>query len=101
LVVCAAFCQLLLLWLFALLKECLLALLLLCLVRTPVLAVGDLLEGFAIETLYIYGCASCDDIAGIDTSEGNAIKLEGTGDEENTLVEVFEEDDTLATETSS
>ena len=42
--------------------------------------------------------AGGDHIAGVDTAEGNTVDLEGTGNEEDTLVEVLEEDNALATE---
>ena len=47
----------------------------------------------------LVGCG--DYIAGIDSSERNAVDFEWTGDEENTLLECLEEDDTLAAETTS
>ncbi|GMF72767.1 unnamed protein product [Aspergillus oryzae] len=42
--------------------------------------------------------AGGDHIAGVDTTKGNTVDLEGAGDEEDTLVKVLEEDNTLATE---
>lgn len=42
-----------------------------------------------------------DNIAGVDSSERDTVDLERTGNEENTLVEVVQEDDTLATESTS
>ena len=45
--------------------------------------------------------ACCDNVAGVDASEGDTVDLEGTGDEEDTLGEVLEENNALATETAS
>merc|ERR1712149_80994 len=87
---------LLLLWLLALLEECFLALLLLGLVGAPVAGLEDL----AIEALHINGGAGGDDIAGIDSSEWDTVDLEWTGNKEDTLTKVLEEDDTLATEST-
>jgi len=100
LVIGAAGGELLLLWLLALLEECLLSLLLLGLVGAPVAALRDLVEGLAIETLHVDGGASGDDIASVDSSQRNTVDLEWTSDEEDTLAKVLEEDDTLATETT-
>ena len=44
---------------------------------------------------------SGDNIAGIDSSEGDTVDLEWASDEQDTLVEVLQEDDALATETAS
>lgn len=42
-----------------------------------------------------------NDIAGVDSSERNAVDFEWTSDEENSLLECLEEDDTLAAESTS
>jgi hypothetical protein len=44
---------------------------------------------------------SSDNVAGVDAAEGNTVDFERTSNEENTLAEVLQEDDTLATETTS
>merc|ERR1711977_383336 len=75
-------------------------LLLLGLVGAPVAGLGDLVEDLAIEALHINGGAGGDDIAGIDSSEWDTVDLEWTGNKEDTLTKVLEEDDTLATEST-
>jgi hypothetical protein len=42
-----------------------------------------------------------DNVAGVNSSEGNTVDLEWAGNEKDTLGEVLLEDDTLATETTS
>ena len=87
--------------LLALLEESLLRLLLGLLLLGEVVGSSDLLEGLGVNTGDVDALGGGDHIAGVDTAEGNAVDLEGAGDEENTLVEVLEEDDTLATEAAS
>lgn len=87
--------------LLALLEESLLRLLLGLLLLGEVIGSSDLLEGLGVNTGDVDALGGGDHIAGVDTAEGNAVDLEGAGDEENTLVEVLEEDDTLATEAAS
>ena len=83
------------------LEESILALLLLALLLGEVFGGGRLLKSLLVNTANVYTLAGGDHVAGVNSSEGNAIDLEGTGDKENTLVEVLEEDDTLATESTS
>jgi hypothetical protein len=45
------------------------------------------------------GCS--DNVAGVNTAEGNTVDFEGTGNEENTLAEVLQENDALAAEATS
>jgi len=87
--------------LLSLLEESLLGLLLGGLVLGEVLRSRDLLKSGLINTADVDALAGGDHIAGVHTAEGNTVDLEGTGNEENTLVEVLEEDDTLATEAAS
>ena len=102
LVLGAAGGNLLLLGLLALLEESLLgALLVGLLVAGEVVGVGDLLEGLAVKTVDGDGGAGGDNVAGVDATERDTVDLEGTGDEEDTLVEGLEENDALATETAS
>lgn len=94
--------DLLLLGLLALLEESLLrALLVGLLVASEVLLVGDLLEGLVVEAADGNGGAGGDHIAGVDAAKGNAVDLERTGDEEDTVVKGLKEDNTLAAETAS
>jgi hypothetical protein len=44
---------------------------------------------------------SSDNVAGVDAAERNTVDFERTSNEENTLAEVLQEDDTLAAETTS
>jgi len=102
LVLGAAGGNLLLLGLLALLEESLLgALLVGLLVAGEVVDVGDLLEGLAVEAVDGDGGAGGDHVAGVDATERDTVDLEGTGDEEDTLVEGLEEHHALATETAS
>lgn len=87
--------------LLALLEESLLGLLLGLLLLGEVLRGGDLLDGLGVDTGDVDALGGGDHVAGVDTAEGNAVDLEGSGDEEDTLVEVLEEDDTLAAEATS
>ena len=46
-------------------------------------------------------CARGYDISGVDSPQWHAVDLEGACDEEDTLGEVLEEDDSLAAESAS
>lgn len=87
--------------LLALLEESILARLLLLLLTDEVLRLGDLLDLLSIYAgnIDLVGCRN--DVAGVDSSEGDTVDLEGAGDEENTLVEGLEKNDALAPETTS
>lgn len=87
--------------LLALLEESLLGLLLGLLLLGEVLGSGDLLNGLGVDTGDVNALGGGDNVAGVDTAEGDTVDLEGTGDKEDTLLEVLEEDDTLATEAAS
>jgi hypothetical protein len=84
--------------LLSLLEKGLLAGLLLGLLRGEVLRLRDLLDLGLVDTgkVDFQGCG--DDVSRVDAAEGDAVDLEGAGDEQDTLVEVLEEDDTLAAE---
>jgi hypothetical protein len=84
--------------LLSLLEESLLTSLLLGLVGGEVLGLGDLLDLLLIEAGDIDLVGGGDDVAGVDSSEWDAVDLEGAGDEEDTLVEGLDEDDALAAE---
>ena len=71
------------------------------LVLGEVTLLGGLLQDSLVDTLDVDGGGGSDDIAGVYAAQRNAVNLEGTGDEENTLGEVLEEHNTLATETAS
>jgi hypothetical protein len=87
--------------LLALLEESLLGLLLSLLLLGEVVGGRDLLQSLGIDTGNVDALGGGDHVAGVDPADGNTVDLEGAGDEENTLVEVLEEDDTLATEAAS
>lgn len=87
--------------LLALLEESLLGLLLSLLLLGEVVGSGDLLEGLGVDTGDVEALGGGDHVAGVDAADGDTVDLEGAGDEENTLVEVLEENDALATETTS
>lgn len=86
------------LWLLSLLEEGLLAGLLLGLLSDEVLGLTDLLDLLLVDSgqVNLLGCG--DDVSGVDAAQGHTVDLEGTSDEEDTLVEVLQEDDALATE---
>ena len=71
------------------------------LVLGEVTLLGGLLQDSLVDTLDVDGGGGSDDIAGVYAAQRNAVNLEGTGDEENTLGKVLEDNDTLATETTS
>lgn len=84
--------------LLSLLEESLLSLLLALLLLGEVAGGGDLLDSLAVNAADVHALAGGDHVASVHPSEGNTVDLEGTGDEENTLVKVLEENDALATE---
>jgi len=90
--------DLLLLSLLSLLEESLLTSLLLGLLGGEVLGLSDLLDLLGVKAGDIDLLGGGDDVSGVDSSQRNTVDLEGTGDEEDTLVEGLEEDDTLAAE---
>lgn len=59
---------------------------------------GDLVDLGGIETGNVDLEGGGDNVAGVDPAQRDAVDLEGTGDEENALVEGLEEDDALAAE---
>jgi len=90
--------NLLLLGLLSLLEESLLARLLLGLLGGEVLWLRDLLNLLVVEAADVDLVRGSDDVSGVDAAQGNAVDLEGTGDEQDTLVERLEEDNALAAE---
>lgn len=84
--------------LLSLLEESLLGLLLGLLLLGEVVGSGDLLDGLSVDAADVDAGAGGDHIAGVDTAKGNTVDLEGAGDEEDTLLKVLEENNTLATE---
>lgn len=84
--------------LLALLEESLLANLLLGLVGGEVLGLRDLLDLLGVEAGDVDLERGGDNVARVDPAQGNAVDLEGAGDEEDALVEGLEEDDALAAE---
>jgi hypothetical protein len=87
--------------LLALLEESILARLVCGLVLGEVTLLGGLLQDTLIDTLDVDGGGGSNNVAGVDAAQRNAVNLEGTGDEENTLGQVLEDNDALATETTS
>lgn len=83
------------------LEESLLSLLLSALAGGEISGLRDLLQSLLVKAGQLDGCAGGNDISGIDSSEWDTVELVGTGNEEDTLWEVLEEDNTLATETAS
>lgn len=87
--------------LLSLLEESLSGSLLLGLLGGEVLGLRDLLDLGGVKAGDVDLVGGGDDVSGVDSSQGNAVDLEGTSDEENTLVESLEKDDTLAAEAAS
>lgn len=87
--------------LLALLEESILARLVCGLVLGEVTLLGGLLQDSLVDTLDVDGGGGSDDIAGVYAAQRNAVNLEGTGDEENTLGKVLEDNNALATEATS
>lgn len=89
------------LWLLALLEELVLTLLLIALLTGEVLVTRDLLDLGRVDTGDVNLLGSGDHVTGIDTANWDTVDLEWTGDKEDTLVEVLEEDDALSAEATS
>ena len=83
----------------ALLEESILALALL-LLACPVLVLAYAVEDLLVKVGNIDGCAGCDNVAVVYAAQGDAVGLEGTGDQENALRQLAEEDNALAGEAS-
>ena len=89
------------LWLLALLEESLLTLLLALLLPGEVVLATNLLNNGTVNTADVDLGLGCDNVAGVNSSERNAVDLEWSGNEKDTLGKGLEENDTLATETTS
>ena len=87
--------------LLALLEERILTRLVGSLVLGEVAVLADLVQNLGVNALQVNGGGGSDDISGVYPSQRNAVDFEGTGDEEDTLGKVLEEDDTLAAEATS
>lgn len=87
--------------LLSLLEESLLAGLLLGLLRGEVLGPGDLLNLGLVDASQVDLEGGGDDVSRVDAAERDTVDLEGASNEEDTLVEVLEEDDALAAEPTS
>jgi hypothetical protein len=84
--------------LLALLEERVLTRLVGSLVLGEVVACAGLLQNLLVYALQIDLGRGGNDIAGVYSSQGNTVDFEGTSNEEDTLLEVLEDDDALATE---
>lgn len=87
--------------LLALLEESVLTLGLRLLLSGEVGVATNLLDDRRVNAGDVNLGACCDNVAGVDASERDTVDLEGTGDEEDTLGEVLEENNALATEATS
>jgi hypothetical protein len=94
----ASAANLLLLRLLALLEESGLASLLLGLLCREEIRLGNFVELLRVEAVEVDLERGGDDVARVDSPEGDTVDLEGAGDEEDTLVECLDEDDALAAE---
>lgn len=86
------------LWLLSLVEEFVLALGLLRLLLAKVTVLADGLDDLLVDPLEIDLRTRRDDVTGVHSPERDAIDFVGTGNEQNTLGEVLEENDALATE---
>lgn len=84
--------------LLALLEERLLGGLVLNLIAGKVLGLRNLVELGLVQTFQLNLERSGDHVARVDPAERDTVDLERAGNEEGTLVEVLQEDDTLAPE---
>jgi hypothetical protein len=89
------------LWLLSLLEESLLGLLLLSLLLGEVVGSSNLLEGSRVDTAEVNLAAGSNHVTSVHPSERDTVDLKGAGNEEDTLGEVLEENNALATETTS
>jgi hypothetical protein len=87
--------------LLALLEERVLTRLVGGLVLGEVTVLADLVQNLRVDALQVDRGRGSDDISGVYPSQRNAVDFEGSGDKEDTLGEVLEEDNTLAAETTS
>jgi hypothetical protein len=87
--------------LLALLEESILARLLRLFILGEVARLAGLPHNTLVHTLQIYLCRGRDNISCVDPSQGNAIDFERTRDEEDTLLEVLQENDALSAEATS
>jgi hypothetical protein len=86
--------------LLALLEERVLTRLVSSLAVGEVAVLADLVQNLGVDALQVNRGGGGDNISGVYPSQRNAVDFEGTGDEEDTLGKVLEEDDTLAAETT-
>jgi hypothetical protein len=61
---------------------------------------GDLVQCLLVQAADVNFRRCSNHISGVDSSEGDAIDLEGTGHQEGAFLEVLEEDDSLAAESA-
>lgn len=62
---------------------------------------ADLFQHFLVNALQVHFGRSRNDISCVYPSQRNAVDFEGTGNEEDTLRQMLEEDDSLAAEATS
>lgn len=86
--------------LIALLEERVLTRLVGSLAVGEVTVLADLVQNLGVDARQVNRGGGSDNISGVYPSQRNAVDFEGTGDEEDTLGKVLEEDDTLAAETT-
>ena len=87
--------------LLALLEESVLARLVGGLVLGEVTVLAGLLDNLLVYTRKVDLGGGSDDISGVYSAEGNTVDFEGTGNKENTLGKVLEDNDALAAEATS
>ena len=100
LVLCPILADLLLLRLALVEESFLTALLVRLLVSREVPFASDLVNGAVVDAVQIHRSFGSDHVAGVDTPKWNTVDFEGSRHEHHTLVEYFEEDYTLASETA-
>jgi hypothetical protein len=87
--------------LLALLEESILTRLVGGLILGEVAVLASLLHNLLVYALQVDAGRGGDDISGVYSSKGNTVDFEGTGNKEDTLGEVLEDNDALAAEATS
>ncbi len=87
--------------LLALLEESILTRLVSGLVLGEVAVLASLLHNLLVYALEVDAGGGGNDISGVYSSKGNTVNFEGTGNKEDTLGEVLEDNDALAAEATS
>jgi hypothetical protein len=89
------------LWLLALLQECIFALLFPALLLPgKVLGAADLLQSLLVNAANVDLCGCGNDVSCVHSADGHTVDLEGAGHQQGAFLQVLEEDDSLAAEST-